>query len=406
MFEYSDAIRQFIIAHQAEMLEKLRTLVNLEGHFYERARVEAARDWYQRELEAEGFLCSVLSLTPDERAGILVAESGSGKDQKPVLFTGHIDTMHYAGSFGNSAPFYVEDGIAYGPGVYDSKGGLIIALYVIKALNALGLNSRPIKMIITGDEEYDHIDNDAVAIQQEQARGALCDFHMSCGVSDYLITARKSQDTYFIETNADGGHAGNEFWEKTNALHEILPKLSKIVELTDREKDTTVSVTALHSGAHWSSIPSRAEAWLDVRYLDDSEAQRVNHRIHEIASQAIYPGTRTVIKLQQAKQKALQETDNVRTLFDFLNLAAVRCGYLPYRKILWGGVNDSGTIQKAGIPTIDGCGINGKNGHHITEQAIVQSMYDKAIVLAAAIAESDYLERMLDERDAHIPANS
>ena len=153
MFEYSDAIRQFIIAHQAEMLEKLRTLVNLEGHFYERARVEAARDWYQRELEAEGFLCSVLSLTPDERAGILVAESGSGKDQKPVLFTGHIDTMHYAGSFGNSAPFYVEDGIAYGPGVYDSKGGLIIALYVIKALNALGLNSRPIKMIITGDEE-------------------------------------------------------------------------------------------------------------------------------------------------------------------------------------------------------------------------------------------------------------
>ena len=358
MFEYSDAIRQFIIAHQAEMLEKLRTLVNLEGHFYERARVEAARDWYQRELEAEGFLCSVLSLTPDERAGILVAESGSGKDQKPVLFTGHIDTMHYAGSFGNSAPFYVEDGIAYGPGVYDSKGGLIIALYVIKALNALGLNSRPIKMIITGDEEYDHIDNDAVAIQQEQARGALCDFHMSCGVSDYLITARKSQDTYFIETNADGGHAGNEFWEKTNALHEILPKLSKIVELTDREKDTTVSVTALHSGAHWSSIPSRAEAWLDVRYLDDSEAQRVNHRIHEIASQAIYPGTRTVIKLQQAKQKALQETDNVRTLFDFLNLAAVRCGYLPYRKILRGGVNDSGTIQKAGIPTIDGCGIN------------------------------------------------
>ena len=60
MFEYSDAIRQFIIAHQAEMLEKLRTLVNLEGHFYERARVEAARDWYQRELEAEGFPASVL----------------------------------------------------------------------------------------------------------------------------------------------------------------------------------------------------------------------------------------------------------------------------------------------------------------------------------------------------------
>ena len=67
---YED-IAAYIDSHREEMLEKLKELVNLEGHFEEKENVEQARSWLQKELEAEGFVCRVREVAPD-RAGILI----------------------------------------------------------------------------------------------------------------------------------------------------------------------------------------------------------------------------------------------------------------------------------------------------------------------------------------------
>ena len=66
-----------------------------------------------------------------------------------------MDTVHAVGKFGPE-PFLVKDDRVYGPGVYDMKGGDVIALFVLRALNAVGYEDRQIKLVLTGDEEVAH----------------------------------------------------------------------------------------------------------------------------------------------------------------------------------------------------------------------------------------------------------
>lgn len=66
-----------------------------------------------------------------------------------------MDTVHAVGKFGPE-PFLVKDDRVYGPGVYDMKGGDVIALFALRALNAVGYEDRQIKLVLTGDEEVAH----------------------------------------------------------------------------------------------------------------------------------------------------------------------------------------------------------------------------------------------------------
>ena len=115
---YED-IAAFIDSRREEMLLKLMELVNIEGHFKEKENVEAARAWFQKELEAEGFNCCIREVAED-RAGILCGILGEDRPGKPVMFSGHIDTVHFKGAFDKENPCFVEDGIIYGLWLYTS----------------------------------------------------------------------------------------------------------------------------------------------------------------------------------------------------------------------------------------------------------------------------------------------
>ena len=137
MSKYFDQINAYIDSHKDEMIEKWKQLVNLEGRFDEKENVEKAQAWLRKEMEAAGFRCWTEPSRSD-RCSVLLGILGEDRPGKPVVFGGHIDTVHPKGSFGGENPFYIEDGKAYGPGVLDMKGGIIIALYVAKALEELG----------------------------------------------------------------------------------------------------------------------------------------------------------------------------------------------------------------------------------------------------------------------------
>ena len=142
--------------------------------------MEKAQAWLRAEMEAAGFRCWTAPSRPD-RCSVLLGLWGEGNPGKPVVFAGHIDTVHPKGSFGKDDPFYIEDGKAYGPGVLDMKGGIIIALYVVKALASLGYDERPIKFLFAGEEEGDHVDTDVDLLFTEECKGALCAFNMETG---------------------------------------------------------------------------------------------------------------------------------------------------------------------------------------------------------------------------------
>ena len=52
--------------------------------------------------------------------------------------------------------FTIRDGKAYGLGVIDMKGGIVVLTYAIKALKSINYKNRTLKIILLGDEEIAH----------------------------------------------------------------------------------------------------------------------------------------------------------------------------------------------------------------------------------------------------------
>jgi glutamate carboxypeptidase len=66
---------------------------------------------------------------------------------------GHMDTVFQAGD-AVKRPFRIASGRAYGPGVMDDKGGIVIALYTLKILQDLGFkNFARITLLLNSNEE-------------------------------------------------------------------------------------------------------------------------------------------------------------------------------------------------------------------------------------------------------------
>src|SRR5579872_4586125 len=83
----------------------------------------------------------------------LVARSAWGQDAPGILVLSHLDTVHPLG-FIERLPFRIEGDCAFGPGIYDMKGGAYLAYHAFRTLCANG--ERPtlgVTQLYVSDEE-------------------------------------------------------------------------------------------------------------------------------------------------------------------------------------------------------------------------------------------------------------
>lgn len=380
-------INHYIQEHRQEMVDKLTELVNLEGHTLEKENVQRALQWVRTEFEQEGFSCNVIEVAPD-RCGILTGILGADRPGKPILFSGHIDTVFYKGTFNGENPCYVEDGKIYGPGALDMKGGIIIALYVVKALNEIQYEKHPIKILFVGEEETDHDGNDGNLIIMEESKGMLCAFNFEYAeFGNELSIGQKCQIDYNVKVEGKGGHAGNDFLVASNAVHEAVMKACEIIKLTDLEKGTTVTASVIHGGDHQTAIPERCDFVVDVRANGAMEQERIEASMEEILSRTYVAGTTTTYSVYHAKMRPYVETAEITKLFDLVNNVAIENGFPAFGKMLKGGTTDAGNIAAAGIPVLCGCGIRGEYAHNKKEYGVIDSLYDRAAIFATAVSE-------------------
>lgn len=371
--------------HKEDMVQDLRTFADLEGHFEEKDNVLKARTWLQQQLEKEGFACRFREVA-DDRCGIMIAELGMDRPGKPIIFSGHCDTVHYTGSFGGENPTVIKDGKIFGPGVLDMKGGLIIALYVAKALNFIQYKEHPIKLIVVGEEESDHVGNDGDKILTAESKGALCCFNMETGqMNNSLCTQKKSQFTYYLSVDGVGGHAGNDFLKGRNAINEAVYKIQKIIELTDLSVGTTVTTAVIKGGGHTSGIADHCEVVFDVRVTNENEAKRIMDSMYEITDETFIEGTKSKLTYYRAKLLPLQETKEAIRLLDFVNTVAKDNGFDEFGKVHLGGASDAGNMAAVGIPVLDNCGIIGQYAHNKKEYGIIDSLYSRAKIFAGTV---------------------
>ena len=104
------------------------------------------------ELEPLGFEVRWVDMRETGRAGHIVATHRGNGRGKRMLLIGHLDTV-----FEPDSPFqrFAREGNrATGPGVGDDKGGLVVIVAALRAMQAAGtLRDADITIVLTGDEE-------------------------------------------------------------------------------------------------------------------------------------------------------------------------------------------------------------------------------------------------------------
>lgn len=381
-------VSQFLASNQTEMMELWRTLVNMESFTEDIEAVNALGETVGLLFEQEGFSCSLKHVGGAGKT--LVGIQGLDRPDKPILFTGHLDTAIPSGALGKN-PFRIDGNKAYGPGVLDMKGGLVITLYIIKALNSIGYREHPIKIIFSGDEESGHHGTDGAVLLEKEASGSLAAFHMITGLEDNcLCTGRKGSLACRIKIHGNASHAGNDFLSGRNAIEEAAHKILRIQALTDISKGTTVSVATIHGGTIPSAIPGECCMEVDGRFTKPEEYKRLMEALNDIAYQTYVEGTRTEIEFFRYAP-IYETTGDVLKFYNYICETAKEFQFAqPGYKTL-GGFSDAAYVGMAGVPVICSCGVRGSGNHTRNEYAIVSSLVERIKFLVACVLNMEQL---------------
>lgn len=369
--------------NQKEMIELWEKIVRMESYSLEPENINALAEFLKKEFEKEGFNCRLIDVGGGN-GNSLLGNLREGQGGKPIIFSGHMDTVFPKGSFGEEL-FKIADGKAYGPGVLDMKGGIIISLFVVKALNHIGYEERPLKIIYSGDEEIGHSGSRGAEVFLEEGKDGLCAFNMETGLIDNsLCVGRKGRMGLMVNVKGKESHAGNDFTSGRNAIAEMAHKILDFQTLTDLDKGTTVSVSLIKGGSVSNAIPGECEIEIDVRFEQMSEMKRLEEEVDKICKKTYIEGTSTGYELVSS-MATYETTDDVLKFYDFMKKVALENNLPPVKKTVLGGGSDASYVTIAGTPVLCSMGVQGQWNHTREEYAVLQSIFDRTKLISTAI---------------------
>jgi glutamate carboxypeptidase len=355
----------------AMMLDDLRHLVEVESPSLDPAGVDASAE-------------AVAALI-DRRLGtaprFVATEAGPhvhwcGEGDSRVLLVGHHDTVFPRGTLA-ARPFSVADGRATGPGVFDMKGGIVLAVHAIAALE----DRRGVELLLTCDEEVGSGASRSLIEERAKACGAVLVLEPAAEGGAVKI-ARKGTGTFEVVVRGRAAHAGLEPEKGVNALVEAARQVLAINELGRPERGTTVTPTVAHAGSADNVVPAEARIRVDVRVAELADAERLEEAMAALAP--VHPAA-TVEVLGGLNRPPMPESATAE-LFALAQRIAAAIGVGPLHGTAVGGGSDGNFTAALGVPTLDGLGVTGGGAHADHEYAETATMVDRARLLSALVA--------------------
>ena len=377
---------QFIDDRRAEMVSLWQEVVNMEGGPHEKTGIDAVATRFKAVLDDVGAVSRTVEF---ENAGnMLIAELGNQAAKPGIIFMGHMDTAIATGAIARQ-PFTINDGKAYGPGVLDMKGGIVAFLYVIKALQSIGYNARPIKVILAGDEEVLHARSNAPDVFLKEAAGYAAAFNTETGfVDNGIVVGRKGVARFMMEVKGVAAHAGNDPENGRSAILEMAHKIIAVQKLTDWEKGISFNVGVMQGGKTSTAVPDYAKIDIDVRYKDPDDLPWILEQLQAVGANTYVDGTTTEVVFMEGI-KPMKTTEGVLQLFELVKKSSEENGFgTPYAKYV-GGASDSAYSIIAGVPTVCSMGVKGGRNHSPEEFAVVDSLFERAKLMIACVLNMD-----------------
>ncbi len=360
---------------QGRLLSDLEALVTRESPSDDAGRVSALAAWIVERLRRAGVRAESRPCPP--RGDAVLASIGSGDG---TLLLGHHDTVWPAGSLAEM-PFRRVDVRATGPGVFDMKAGIAVALGVMEAFAARA-DPRPVSLLLTPDEEIGTQASRALLL--ETARRHRQVLVLEPSLDGAAKIARKGTGRFDVRFSGRAAHAGLDPDKGASALLELARFTILTAGLADEERGTTVVATLAQGGSRANVVPERATVTLDARVWSQAEAARLE------AALRAYRATdaRVGVEVEGGFDRPpLEPTPAAAALYERARDVARSLGFeLGAARV--GGASDGNLTAAAGIPTLDGLGPRGDGAHARHEFVLVSDLPVRAALLAGLIETS------------------
>jgi glutamate carboxypeptidase len=361
-------------SRQGEMVHLLKNIVGRESPTQDKKAVDACSAFVVGEFKKTG---AKITRFPQKKIGDLhlVEFPGSSKSsaESRILVLTHIDTVWPVGKT-NDMPFYISGDKVYGPGVLDMKGGLIEAIFALKALHQLNIRpARRIAVFINTAEETGHeACHEMIARLAKGSNLVLCLEPALPGGA--LKTQRKGRLVIRLEVKGRAAHAGTP--EKgVNAIEELVGQLHRLKRLATA--GVTLSVNLVGGGAKANVVAEAAWAVMDIRFWSSAQKDRIIGAFKHL--KPVKPGAKFKFMIESLTPP-MEKTEASVHLFRRAKkiAAAMEIGLAEGRT---GGGSDASIASGLGLPTLDGLGPDGDGIHAENEHLLLSSLVQRTAML-------------------------
>lgn len=398
------AMVQTVTAEHDRHIALLERMVNQNSGTLNLPGVRIVGDMVRAELEPLGFTVRWVDMAETGRAGHLIAtREGPGRN---ILLIGHLDTVFEADN-----PFqrFVREGArATGPGIGDDKGGVVVIIAALRAMQAAGtLDDADITVILTGDEE--RIGSPmAIArrdlIEAGRAAAFALEFENLAieDGADFGTVARRSSSNWTLTATGRTGHSSGVFNDTLGygAIYELArildgfrrdlpePNLTYNVGVVAGGTPAAIDAEGFNVTASGKTniVPSTAIARGDLRTLTREQDERVRGRMQAIVADHL-PRTGAELVFAEGGYPPMAPSEGNRALLARLNAVNRDLGlpqmaeYDPARR----GAADSGFVA-GDVDTLGGLGVAGGNAHADGEWVDLDSLVRQAQRAAVLIS--------------------
>jgi glutamate carboxypeptidase len=359
-----------LVRHAERELEALVAVSSPSGDV--RAAEEAvavASALLPDEAEIERLPCS----SPDHAPDLLARLTGTGTGR--IVLLGHLDTVH---SHADHQPPRRVDGRLYGSGTADMKGGVVLALGVLRALARTPERFAEAALLLVVDEEWR--DRDLAHARRFAGWDACLCFEagqLSPDGEEGVVVRRKAAGTLKVEAEGRPAHSGSAPDRGRNALLALAAAAQVVAEHHDPRGPLRLTAvpTVLRSGEAFNVVPANGELFCDLRADSDTEFARVRDALPSAIGGA---------SLRGEMIRVWPSMDAREATVGLLAAASERLGY-TVAPVERGGASDASHVARHVPVTVDGLGPRGGGAHTLEEFIALDSMRVRAeIALAVA----------------------
>lgn len=390
-----ETLNSFLSLKLTDYLDILRQMVAINSFTANSGGVNLLGEFTANTFAPLGFEAEAIpSVNPKYGRHMFLKRAGN--TNSTIALISHLDTVFAPEEeIQNQFHWRIEKDRAYGPGTVDIKGGTVMILMVLEALQRFYPQVfEDITWVIAcdateevlsddfGQELHKHLNAETLACLVFEGGTPLATKYP-------LVIARKGKANFQVRVEGRSAHAGNRHAQGANAIVQIAHTIQQIAGLTDYDQQLTFNVGTIHGGSVVNRVPHYAEAEVEMRTFSPEVFNRGVEAILALNGQAqvvSQDGYACRVEIRPLEEN-LPWPRNLATdrLFEIWKTAGKSVGLavIPEER---GGLSDGNHLWRA-YPTLDGLGPVGNNAH-CSEKSIDGSKDQEYTVISSFVPKA------------------